>query len=126
MEEFDEFESVPYYFTGKCRTKNDGAIRYFEGGRTHRLDGPAIEYPGESFYWFKHGSLHRLDGPAAFYTNRDKEWWIDGHLHRLDGPAIEKHTGESRFFVRGKRYSKEEFNALPEVIMHKAGLGVFS
>ena len=45
--------------------------------------------------------------------------------HCLDGPAVEYAGGSKFWFVEGRKYTKKEFNALPEVIMYKAGLGVF-
>jgi hypothetical protein len=39
--------------------------------------------------WFQNGKLHRLDGPAIEYSNGVKIWCQNGKCHRLDGPAIE-------------------------------------
>ena len=97
-----EFEDVPNDFTGVCRTKDDGAIRYYLNGQLHRIDGPATEYPSGNKYWHKEGWFHRLDGPAIEYASGRKSW-----------------------YVKGQYYSEEEFNALPEVIMYKAGLEIF-
>ena len=100
--EFDEWRDVPCQFTGKCVTKGDRATRYYLNGRLHRIGGPAIEYP-EGY----------------------KEWIQEGRLHRLDGSAIEYISGRTAYYVKGQCYSKKEFDALPEVIMYKAGLEIF-
>lgn len=52
-------------------------------------------------------------------------YYLNGKLHRTDGPAIECASGYKYWFIENKEYSEEEFNALPEVIMYKAGLGMF-
>ena len=49
----------------------------------------------------------------------------NGKLHRLDGPAMEHELATPEYYVEGKKYSKARFNKIPEVIMYKAGLGVF-
>ena len=54
-----------------------GIVRYFENGKLHRLDGPAIEYSGGTKYWYKEGLLHREDGPAVEWKDGYKEWYID-------------------------------------------------
>ena len=28
--------------------------------------------------WYQNGKLHRVDGPAVEYANGHKEWWING------------------------------------------------
>ena len=43
--------------------------------------------------WFQDGKLHRLDGPAIEWANGDEHWYQEGKLHRLDGPAIEYADG---------------------------------
>ena len=66
-----------YYSTGM-----DGAKRYFsvDTHMFHREDGPAIEYPNGEKIWWNNGKLHRIDGPAID-DNGYKEWWINGkHL----------------------------------------------
>jgi hypothetical protein len=100
MQEFESWSDVPKNFTGKFKFK--GVIRYYLNGKHHRTDGPAKEYPNGDKIWYKEGKLHRLDGPAAEWSDRTKEWYVED-----------------------KEYTEEVFNALPEVIMHKAGLQMF-
>lgn len=90
---------------GKCKTLDNQVICYYVNGLIHRIDGPAIECPDGYKFWCKDGEYHRLDGPAIEYPEETKGW--------------------QSWHVEGKRYTKKEFDALPEVIMHKAGLGMF-
>lgn len=107
--EFRSFLDVPKDFTGKCKIKDDGAICYYVNGKHHRLDGPTIELPGRVKYWYKDGKYHRLDGSALEHCSEKKYWYVE-----------DKH-----WYVEGKEYTEKQFDALPEVIMYKAGLGVF-
>ena len=33
---------------------------YNEDGKTHREDGPAVEFPNGNKLWFQNGELHRM------------------------------------------------------------------
>jgi hypothetical protein len=125
MQQFNRLEDVPKNFTGKCMTKDDGTICYYQNGKPHRLDGPAEFFPSGTKVWWKEGKEHRLDGPAVEGADGYANWYVEGLLHRLDGPAVEDPDGKNRWCVKDKEYTKEEFDKLPEVIMYKAGLGVF-
>ena len=61
-----------------------GTIRWYQNGKCHRLDGPAIEYIYGDKFWYRNGQIHRIDGPAIEYANGDKSWYQNGKLHRLD------------------------------------------
>ena len=67
-----------------------GTIRYYnEQNRSHREDGPAIEYIDGHKFWLIDSLLHRVDGPAMEYPNRDKYYFIMGrHLSYEDWLAI--------------------------------------
>ena len=40
--------------------------------------------------WYQNGKLHRLDGPAIEYTNGDVEYWINGEqVDSLPSPIKE-------------------------------------
>ncbi len=41
--------------------------------------------------------------------HRDKYWCLNGELHREDGPAIEYSTGDKFWYLKGKKYSKKEY-----------------
>lgn len=97
--------SVPIDFTGVCLITSWNAICYFKDGSFHRTDGPAIEW-----------------------SDGDRDWYVNGILHRIDGPAIEykAEDGGNGWLVNGIEYSKEEFDSLPQVIMYKEGLEIFT
>ena len=62
-------------------------------------------------YWYQNGKLHRLDGPAIEYPNGTKYWYQNGKLHRTDGPAYEQPDGGiKQWFIEGKHYSEQAFN----------------
>lgn len=55
---------------------------YWLNDQLHRDDGPALDDSGVQM-WFQYGKLHRLDGPAVFYPSKDKsfekdECWFHG------------------------------------------------
>ena len=60
--------------------------------------------------WYQNGKLHRLDGPAVEWSDGDKFWYQNGKRHRLDGPAIEWATGSKAWYIEGKELTEEEFN----------------
>jgi len=61
-------------------------------------------------FWYQNGKLHRLDGPAVEYANGEQSWYQNGLHHRLDGPAIECLNGEQSWFIEGVEYTEVEFN----------------
>ena len=83
---------------------------WYQNGKRHRLDGPAIEYDDGQKDWYQNDKLHRLDGPAIEYANGDKEWYQNGKLHRLDGPAIQYASGSKAWYIDDNELSEEEFN----------------
>lgn len=86
----------------KCWYKNDKFHR--EG------DLPAIEYVNGSKEWYQNGKLHREnDLPAAEYASGNKYWYTKGKYNRLNGPAIIYKNGRVEYWIKGVKYSKEEF-----------------
>ncbi len=55
-------------------------------------------------FWFNNGKLHKIDGPAVLRPNGTKEWWLNGKLHRENGPAIEYSNGDKEWWINGKYY----------------------
>ena len=58
--------------------------------------------------WYQEGKLHRDDGPAIEYANGTKKWYQEGKLHRDDGPAIEYANGTKNWYLKGMKVSEEE------------------
>ena len=85
---------------------------WYQNGKLHRLDGPAVEYADGAKEWYQNGELHRLDGPAVEYADGGKYWYQNGKYHRLDGPAVEWSNGYKEWFIEGRKYTDEEFNKI--------------
>jgi hypothetical protein len=60
---------------------NYGSIIYTDtgniNGKTHREDGPAVEYNGDK-HWYINDKLHRENGPAVEDVNGHKAWYLNG------------------------------------------------
>ena len=71
--------------------------------------GPYVEvFSDGTKHYYVHGQLHRLDGPAIEYPGGDKCYYLHGQLHRTDGPAIEYSNGQKSYYVHGIYYSTKE------------------
>jgi hypothetical protein len=82
-------------------TDQKGTRSWYNHGRRHRDDGPAvINSKGDREWWFDN-QRHRVDGPAVERANGDREWWVNGKLHRIGGPAI-AHSDSERWYENGK------------------------
>lgn len=90
--------------------EQDGQVHWYENGRLHREDGPAIEWDNGEKEWYLNGVRHRDNGPAVEYKRGIKTWYRHGELHREDGPAIEHGDGGKEFWLNGKRLTKKEFS----------------
>jgi hypothetical protein len=55
---------------------------YDEQNRLHAEGGPAVTDPDGSWVWYQHGKIHRIDGPAVrivFADGRiEEQFWING------------------------------------------------
>lgn len=59
--------------------------------------------------WYVNGQLHREDGPAFISGNNTQYWFQYGLYHRLDGPAIIYTKGSPSWYIKGREYTKKEF-----------------
>lgn len=83
---------------------DDGFDRSLNG----RVDNPEIQ----ASTWFQDGKMHRTDGPAMVFEDGDVEYWQNGELHRTDGPAID-YNGLKEWYVRGRYItSSQEYQAV--------------
>ena len=83
---------------------------WYLNGKSHREDGPSVEYADGDRFWYLNGKCHRIDGPAVEYTDGSRQWYLNGKCHREDGPAIECAHGTRRWYLDGVKYTEEEFN----------------
>jgi len=90
-------------------------ISWYQNGKCHRLDGPAIEYADGTKYWFQNAKLHRVDGPAIEWASGAKSWCQNAKLHRVDGPAVECADGVKNWYLNGKQLTEKEFNRQTKV-----------
>lgn len=91
-------------------TKANGRFYYLSNTTTlHRDDGPAVEWGDGTRVWYKNGKRHREGGPALEFSDGTKIWMQGDEYHRPDGPAVELASGQKEFYLRGKKFSKVEF-----------------
>jgi hypothetical protein len=62
----------------ECKIDKRGNKRWYLNGRTHREDGPAMEYANGQKYWVRNGQFHREDGPAIEWPDGYKSWCLNG------------------------------------------------
>ena len=61
--------------------------------------------------WYQNGKLHRTDGPAIEGTDGYKAWYQNDKLHRIDGPAIEGTDGYKAWYQNGKELTESQLNS---------------
>ena len=100
---------------GPAVERTDGNKLWFQNGQLHRLGGPAVEYTSGNKCWYQKGKRHRIDGPAVEQANGNKVWYQEDKRHREDGPAVEYINGDKEWYINGKELTKEEFNKVKNV-----------
>ena len=63
------------------RVDQDGTQNWYQKGKLHREDGPAIIYPDGEERWYQYGKLHRTDGPAVIFPDGEKLWYLNGVIY---------------------------------------------
>lgn len=102
--------------TGSIETHLNGMKEWRNAdGKHHRLDGPAIEYPGGGMDWYVNGKRHRLCAPASESFGA-KLWYFEDKLHREDGPAVIKTNQMDQWYWMGDRVDEATVKAL---VKHK-------
>lgn len=86
------------------------ALKWYQNGKLHRLDGPAIEHANGDKEWYRDNQLHREYGPAVERVSGTKVWCLNNKLHRLDGPAVEWANGKKEYWVVGDKYTEKEWS----------------
>ena len=80
---------------------SNGTQFWFNNGKLHREDGPAIIFPDGTQFWYINGKRHREDGPARIYPDGTQEWYISGKRHRENGPAVIYQDGRQYWCING-------------------------
>jgi hypothetical protein len=61
------------------------------------------------------GKFHSKDNqPAIHYSNGNRFWFSHGVLHREDGPAIKWCDGRDEYYLKGVKYSEEDYYSIVE------------
>ena len=82
-------------------TDYKGTRRWYQKGRLHRTDGPAVEWYNSSRSWYQNDQLHRTDGPAVELHDGTRQWFVANQLHRINGPACEYPDGTRKWYQHG-------------------------
>lgn len=92
--------------------RKDGSKFYYQYGKLHRENGPAIIYPWGDEYWYYRGRLHRKNGPAVI-TGQETKYYHNGKLHRDDGPAVISKGGayDPKYYKHGHRVAPSQSKA---------------
>lgn len=60
--------------------------------------------------YHRHGDRHRINGSASIWGEGTIYWYQYDKLHRMDGPARNMSTGQTTYHIRGKMYTKEDYD----------------
>jgi hypothetical protein len=88
----------------------DGDKEWFQNSQRHRLDGPTVEWANGSKSWYVNNQRHRLDGPAVEWSDGSKSWYQNDQLHRTDGLAVEWSDGTKEWWIEGEELTETQFN----------------
>jgi len=87
----------------------DDHTEWYHNNLLDRAGAPAVEWKagpkfikGAKEYW-QNGKRHRVDGPAMITENGDEFWFFEGMLHRKDGPAVRYADGRLEYWNHGER-----------------------
>jgi hypothetical protein len=105
LEDGSQVNKFPAYYTG-CLLYNNNKL-WYQHGKFHRIDGPAVEWNNGDKFWYQHGKLHHINGPAVEWANGNKFWYRYGKYHRLEGPAWEEANGSKRWWINDKQITKQ-------------------
>ena len=67
------FTNAMYWF--ECKAL------FYKGFKEHRINGPSSIFKDGNEHWYQDGKFHRLDGPAVIGAHNNysrNEWYIEG------------------------------------------------
>lgn len=56
----------------------NGSLSYYQNGKRHRIDHPALLWHNGEIGWYQYGYRHRKNGPAISSLNGYKQYWLRG------------------------------------------------
>ena len=65
---FLNYNRVPNNFTGVCKITINDSINFFENGKLHKEDGPAVEYSDGNKEWYY------KDNNCGYNRFSDESW----------------------------------------------------
>jgi hypothetical protein len=68
----------------------------------------SIDEYGRRNWKLPNGKTHREDGPALEWYDGDKSWYLNGERHREDSPAVEWNDGRKEWWVNDIKYTEQE------------------
>ena len=86
-----------------------GTKTWYQHGKVHRDNGPAIERSNGDKSWYQHGKIHRAAGPAYKTASGTKIWYKHSLVHRADGPAIEYANGDKSWHLNDQRLTFDQW-----------------
>lgn len=80
-----------------------------------------------NIFYFDEGRLHRFDGPAVIAYKRDgsllrEKYYINGKLHRIDGPAYIEYIGDlklEKHFIKNRYIKKDLWDELHKMFKER-------
>ena len=60
--------------------------------------------------WYQHGKFHRNNGPAVIWADGSQYWYQNDKFHRDDGPAVIA-RGEQHWYQNDKELTRAQFDA---------------
>ena len=81
---YGDIDPIKTSFTGRLIRPN-GTTFWYQDGKLHREDGPAITKPNGYKVWYQNDERHRDDGPAVILPGGKKVWWKNGEIKATVG-----------------------------------------
>jgi hypothetical protein len=77
LEDGSQVDNIPRNYTGSFIYEHDSKW-WYQQGKLHRIDGPAIEYTNGNVLFYYQGKLHRIGGPVNGIQGKD--WAINDQV----------------------------------------------
>jgi len=81
-------------------TDEYGTKRWYQNGKLHRDNAPAVIWASGDEYWYQNGTLYRYDGPAVIFTDGTGYWYHHGKMLSEDEIQQRKRELEADSLIR--------------------------